>query len=150
MAVSEFRDAELDFASNLLSGSRALIDHVPGFGVKPIAEFIKRYLVREISPQVVANVRKWAGIHGCEKTSNSRLTSGTSTGLQQRTILRTSQEWPAARKARQRRSSESKGFRRASLYQKSNNSIPRFVRASSGCSAPVPTKGRNYRRQRQA
>ncbi len=53
MAVREFRNAQLDFTRKLLRCSWALVDNVPGFGVEPIAEIVKRYLTAEISPQVV-------------------------------------------------------------------------------------------------
>ena len=53
MTVREFRNAQLDFTSELLRCRWTLVNNVPRFGVEPIAEFGKRNLTAEISPQVV-------------------------------------------------------------------------------------------------
>ncbi len=82
MAVREFRNAQLDFTRKLLRCSWALVDNVPGFGVEPIAEIVKRYLTAEISPQVVPDFRKQARIHGREKTCSSRLAPRTPSPIQ--------------------------------------------------------------------
>src|SRR5260370_7801951 len=77
MAVREFRNAQLDFTRKLLRCSWALVDNVPGFGVEPITEIVKRYLTAEISPQVVTAFRKQARISCRHTTLTSHLSPPT-------------------------------------------------------------------------
>src|SRR5258708_6007277 len=95
------RNAQLDFTRKLLRCSWALVDNVPGFGVEPIAEIVKRYLTAEISPQVVPDFRKHARIHGREKTCSARLAPRTPSPVQRGRILGACQSRHTGRKTRQ-------------------------------------------------